>query len=361
MKYQSLRRSWSKATKLVLRTGKAALALQTYARKLAEPQTTPAKPRRGADKKLVRSAPDKALKARLFGSPKAAPPRRGSFKLSRFSGEQGKRSYMLYIPAPTAPSAGSRPLLVMLHGCTQSPADFATGTGMNGLADEFGIIVAYPTQPRSANRNKCWNWYRATDQARDAGEPALIAGIAQQVLRDHGGDAGRVYIAGFSAGGAAAAIVASAYPDVFAAVGVHSGLPIGAARGGLSALVAMRAGSAGQQQSVAMPTIIFHGDDDDVVHPRNGRAVAARAVATFPNLTQTVRKGRAGGNNSYLKNTHRAPNRKSYCEYWAIGGTGHAWSGGNPLGSYTKSTGPDASREMMRFFLQHRLSGAVES
>jgi len=197
------------------------------------------------------------------------------------------------------------PLVIMPHGCTQTLDDFATGTGMNRLADECGLMVAYPAQRVSANRNRCWNWFQPADQARDGGEPALIAGIVRQILRDHPADARRVYIAGLSAAGAAAAIVANAYPDIFAAAGVHSGLPIGAAHDPVSAFLAMCAGSLGSHQSVAMPTIIFHGDADLTVNPRNGRAVAARAFGSFPQLTETVRNSSKGGH-KFGKTAHRA-------------------------------------------------------
>ena len=354
MMYQSLRRTLSRVTKLVRRSSKVALALQKQAVKAAKPVLAKVRPHK---------VKPPTVKPRT-GSPKStanlvttlATPRVGKgsgFKFCPFPTAQGNRSYRLYRPEVVG-SPVPRPLLIMLHGCTQSPDDFARGTGMNRLADEMGFIVAYPTQTRQANRNKCWNWYRTANMARDGGEPAMIVGMTQDIMTHHRVDRSRVYIAGFSAGGAAAAAIAAAYPEIYAAVGVHSGLPVGAARSGLSALVAMRAGSAGVQQSVPMPTIIFHGDKDEVVNPRNGRAIAARAVATFPALTETVKNGKSTA--AFRKTAHRGSNRKSYCEYWAIAGAGHAWSGGNPAGSFAQATGPDASREMMRFFMQHRLA-----
>ena len=339
MLYQSLRRTMSRATKLVRQSSKVALALQKLAVKAAKPVVAKAKPRIAAAK----TTPAKVTSAK--GS---------SFRLCPYPTAKGDRSYRLYLPASAGQAAGVRPLLIMLHGCGQTPTDFATGTRMNRLADDMGFIVVYPTQTRQANRNKCWNWYRDAKTARDGDEPAMIVGMTQDVMAHHRVDRSRVYIAGFSAGGAAAVSIAAAYPMIYAAVGVHSGLPVGAANSGLSALVAMRAGSAGVKQSAPMPTIIFHGDKDEVVNPRNGRAIAARAVATFPALTEMVKNGKSTG--GYRKTAHRGSNRKSYCEYWSISGAGHAWSGGNPAGSFAQASGPDASREMIRFFKQHRLT-----
>ena len=356
MSYQSLRRSLSTATKLFRRSRKAALALQKQAVKAVQPVTAKPKP--------VRARPTKAKPESL--APKSAAYLRPAaarspavkdmnFKTCPFPTARGNRSYKLYGPDVAGPPV-PRPLLIMLHGCSQSADDFARATGMNRQADDMGFIVAYPTQTQQANRNKCWNWYRPVDQGRGNTEPAMIVGMTRDIMAQHPVDRSRVYIAGFSAGGAAAVAIAAAYPGIYAAVGVHSGLPVGAARAGLSALVAMQAGSAGVQLSVPMPTIIFHGDDDAVVNPRNGRALAARAVATFPALTKTVKNGKSAG--MFHKTTYRGPNRKSCCEYWTIAGAGHVWSGGNPAERFAQATGPDASAEMVRFFLQHRLAVA---
>lgn len=265
-----------------------------------------------------------------------------------------QRDYKLYIPAkrPAAPM----PLIVMLHGCTQTPDDFAAGTDMNALAEQHGLLVAYPAQPAGANANKCWNWFKPDDQGRDRGEPALIAGLTRDILRAHPVDPSRVYIAGLSAGGAAAAIVATAYPDLFCAAAVHSGLPVGAAGDIPSALSAMRTGAAGRPQTSAVPTIVIHGTADSTVHPRNGTAVVTQALCAFPGLQSKVARSASEGGRSIRQTRYIRSDGRSMCEHWEIEGAGHAWAGGRAAGSFTDPRGPAASQEILRFFRQHRLA-----
>jgi poly(hydroxyalkanoate) depolymerase family esterase len=247
----------------------------------------------------------------------------------------------------------------MLHGCTQSPDDFAAGTRMNDLAEEQTFLVAYPAQDVSANASKCWNWFNAGDQQRDQGEPSLIAGITRQIMQDFAVEPGRVYIAGLSAGGAAAAIMGSAYPDLYAAIGVHSGLACGAASDLPSAFEAMHQGrSSGvcepcrhEESGRAVPTIVFHGDRDMIVNPVNGDQVIAHSKAAT-DLRITVTCGESLGGMSYTRTVHADETGQPILEQWVLHGAGHAWSGGSSAGSYTEPRGPDASREMMRFFLQ---------
>ena len=214
----------------------------------------------------------------------------GKFIEATCSNAAGTRAYKLYIPSRYQGQA--LPLVVMLHGCTQSPDDFAAGTRMNLIAEEQTCLVAYPAQPSDANPAKCWNWFRPGDQRRGQGEPSLIADITRKIMREYSVDPNRVYIAGLSAGGAAAAIMGATYPDLYAAVGVHSGLACGAANDLPSAFVAMRQGdladslgssdvSSDLRNGPAVPIIVFHGDRDTTVHPRNGDHVIARSIRTI--------------------------------------------------------------------------------
>ena len=279
-------------------------------------------------------------------------PEGASFTTATYTNPAGTREYRLYIPANRN---DERPaLIVMLHGCAQTPDDFAAGTKMNALAEEHGFLVAYPRQNLRANIRQCWNWFRPEDQRRGAGEPSIIAGITEDIVRQHGVDPKRVYIAGLSAGGAAAAIMGDAYPDLYAGVGVHSGLPAAAARDLASAFDAMRLGAKVQQPSAKLvPTIIFHGERDMIVHPSNGEAVAAKALGGAHGLNQKTEQGRVAGGRAYVRVSYAAESGRTMCELWRIPEGGHAWSGGCRSGSHTDPLGPDASREMVRFFFQH--------
>jgi poly(hydroxyalkanoate) depolymerase family esterase len=288
-------------------------------------------------------------------------PEGGRFIERSYTNSAGTRSYKLYIPSGY--SGQAVPLMVMLHGCTQSPDDFATGTRMNELAEEHTFLVAYPAQAGNANMQKCWNWFQAADQQRGRGEPSLIAGITSQVVDEYEVAEGRVYVAGMSAGGAMAAIMGATYPDLYAAVGIHSGLAPGSAHDLSSAFTAMRQGgpvvahkgvlSEGSQE--VLPTIIFHGDGDTTVHPRNGDRLLALLARDGNGSSPRVRtrQGRVPGGYEYTRFTYRDAEGRDLVERWSVHGLGHAWSGGSYPGSYTDPRGPDASAEMVRFFGQH--------
>ncbi|NUB08586.1 PHB depolymerase family esterase [Azospirillum sp. Vi22] len=277
-----------------------------------------------------------------------------SFTAASYGNAAGTRSYKLYVPANRR-GGQPLPLVVMLHGCTQSPDDFAAGTRMNQLAEEHGCLVVYPEQPSSANAQRCWNWFNPADQRRGDGEPSLIAGITRRVMSDHAVDADRVFVAGLSAGGAAAAILGAAYPDLYTAIGVHSGLPQGAAHDLPSAFAAMRqgGGATGRPFARPVPTIVFHGDRDSTVHPRNADDVIAQSGASAAGAPTTVEHGRVPGGHGYTRRLLMDASGHALCEQWTIQGAGHAWAGGSPAGSYTDPRGPDASREMLRFFLEN--------
>jgi poly(hydroxyalkanoate) depolymerase family esterase len=265
-----------------------------------------------------------------------------------FANEAGTRSYKLYVPSGYKGEA--LPLVVMLHGCTQSPDDFAAGTRMNECAEEHTFLVAYPAQPRSANPSKCWNWFNGDEQRRGCGEPSLIAGITRRIMRDFPVETGRVYVAGLSAGGAAAAIMGATYPDLYAAIGVHSGLACGAARNLPSALAAMRQGGGGlagpsSGRTTIVPTIGFHGDADKTVNPVNGDQVIAQAMPPAILDTKIIR-GKAAGGVSYIRTIQADGTGRSMVEQWVLHGIGHAWSGGSPAGSYTDARGPDATSSL---------------
>jgi poly(hydroxyalkanoate) depolymerase family esterase len=295
-------------------------------------------------------------------------PERGGPRFEEFSfaSADGSRAYKLYVPGGY--DGTPLPLVVMLHGCTQSPEDFAAGTRMNDLAEEQIFLVAYPAQPQSANSSKCWNWFNTGDQHRDRGEPALIAGITRQVMRDFNVASDRVYVAGLSAGGAAAAIMGVNYPDLYAAIGVHSGLACGAASDVSSAFTAMRqgAGTIGtgsqghSQRRGTVPTIVFHGDRDMTVSAINSDQVIAQSKGDLELFPTTIH-GEAAGGIKFTRTVESDSAGHAVLEQWTLHGAGHAWSGGSKDGSFTDPRGPDASREMVRFFRdhKHRAAGAA--
>ncbi len=245
----------------------------------------------------------------------------------------------------------------MMHGCTQSAEDFAAGTRMNELAEEATFLVAYPEQTASANTQKCWNWFKRGDQQRDRGEPSLIAGITRQIMHEYTIDRERVYVAGMSAGAAAAAVLGATYPDIYAAVGAHSGLVCGLAQDVRSAFAVMKSGDGPRRSpetDVPIATIVFHGDCDTTVNKGNSDRFADNLL--MPAYAKRIEEGRASGGHAYTKTVYTDASGRSVLEQWIVHGAGHAWSGGSSAGSYTDVRGPDASREMVRFFLAHRLA-----
>lgn len=270
----------------------------------------------------------------------------------------GTRGYKLFVPALA--DGGARPLVVMLHGCKQDPDDFAAGTRMNQLAQTHGFLVAYPAQSKRANGGNCWNWFEPEQQVREGAEPALIAGIVADIGREHALDPRRIFVAGLSAGAAMAVILGQTYPELFAAVAAHSGLPVGAAHDVASAFAAMHgnAGAPAARSAAAQAptrTIVFHGEADATVAPGNGLAIVAQALAAFARKGVALRRAQqsgASGGRSWTCTEHVDDFGVVQVEECLVRGGGHAWYGGSPQGSYTDAGGPDASREIVRFFLQ---------
>jgi poly(hydroxyalkanoate) depolymerase family esterase len=308
---------------------------------------------------LPRFVHDSAPLMKFHKAPRVPVPDGAVFLARTFTCEAGARDYKIYVPS--CKTRRKRPLIVMLHGCSQNPDDFALGTAMNGLAEEHNFIVAYPAQSVSANPSVCWNWFKRTDQLRDLGEPSIIAGMTRTIMAEFGIDSGRVYIGGLSAGGAMAAIMSTTYPELFAATAIHSGLAYGSASDMVTAFAAMRGASSsaapargkGHRKSAngRGRIIVFHGAADQSVHPSNAEMILADARAGLTgSARETQQEGVTGGRpyrRIVIDDAHGVP----HLEYWSIEGLGHAWSGGSPEGSYTDQQGPDASREMLRFFL----------
>jgi poly(hydroxyalkanoate) depolymerase family esterase len=279
---------------------------------------------------------------------------KGKFLTASCTNDAGSRAYKVYVPRGFHGQA--LPLIVMLHGCKQNPGDFAAGTGMNAIADDANCFVVYPAQAQTANGSNCWSWFKADDQQRDRGEPSIIADITRDVISRHHIDPSRVYVAGLSAGGAMAAIMAVRYPELYAAVGVHSGLPVGAAHDLPSAFAAMKKGTTTKDRQSAreapIPIIVFHGDRDRTVHPSNSDQVLAQCIERNETVV-TIEKGQVPQGRAYTRIVQRDCNGKAIAEQWIVHGAGHAWSGGSLRGSYTDPKGPNAAREMLRFFSMH--------
>ncbi|KFI08123.1 esterase [Massilia sp. BSC265] len=290
--------------------------------------------------------------------------RRGaSFISDHYHADTGSLPFKLFIPSSYAGEPTS--LIVMLHGCGQDADDFAVGTGMNELAEHHGFLVAYPEQPCEANWNRCWNWFNGANHRRGQGEPRLLAGLTRKIMADYAVDKTRVYAAGLSSGGAMAVILGRTYPDIFTAVGCHSGLAHGSATDSAGAFTAMRDGAAmpalAQEcmQHAGVPLIVFHGDMDTTVNIRNSATLVQQTIASY--IMHELQQGQAVAVSEekgerigrvFTRRVHRGARGKIVAEQWTLHGSGHAWSGGSLRGSYTDSRGPAASEEILRFFKQ---------
>jgi poly(hydroxyalkanoate) depolymerase family esterase len=299
---------------------------------------------------------DSAPFMKLRKAPTVPVPDGAAYLTRTFTCEAGSRDYTLYVPSQRG--RRKRPLIIMLHGCTQNSDDFAVGTGMNRLAEKHDFIAAYPGQAVSANQTACWNWFNLANQMRDVGEPSIIAGMTRTIMAEYDIDAERVYVAGLSAGGAMAAIMSATYPDLYAATGIHSGLAYGTATDIASAFAAMKGTprltprkSHAKRANGRVRTIVFHGTLDHKVHPSNAELILAEARAGLSDSGREMRHDGSAGGRAYTRTVITDARGVPHVEYWVIEGLGHAWSGGSPEGSHTDQHGPDASREMLRFFL----------
>jgi poly(hydroxyalkanoate) depolymerase family esterase len=303
------------------------------------------------------------------------------WKRSTYDDGHGRFRYAVYVPQ-RLPRHRRVPVMVVLHGCTQSADDAAAGTRMNAMADRCGFVVVYPEQREENNRQRCWNWYLPEHQVRGSGEPAAIAGIVAQVLGSDIAakpDRSRVYVVGLSAGGSMATIMGATYPDLFAGVGIHSGLSYGAARTVPGALASMKLGGPdpaerGRQAYAAMgeharmvPAVVIHGVADQTVSVKNGDRVVRQWLTANQHASSSslvldadrpddVHDGYSTGGLRYDARTWNDRFGRPLVQYWLVAGLGHAWSGGSPAGSYTDPAGPDATAVMWNFLREHRLA-----
>ena len=301
--------------------------------------------------------------AALTMTTSAAAQTAGTFEWHTYTGEAGTRRYKLFVPLTVA-AAASRPapLVVMLHGCTQDPDDFARGTRFNALAAEAGAIVAWPEQTSQHNPQKCWSWYDPAHQAPGRGEPALVAGIAREVMAAHAVDPRRVYVVGVSAGAAMAVNTAAAYPELFAAVASHSGIPYRAAGDVPHAIQVMHGGSPDPailayalQDALGgrrLPLFALHGAADAVVVATNSRQLAAQWAGVL-GLSASAPERVTEGGLGVERTRWTAADGSTAVELAIVDGLGHAWSGGSPEGTFTDARGPDAARLVLDFLLAH--------
>ncbi|GHA86132.1 extracellular catalytic domain type 1 short-chain-length polyhydroxyalkanoate depolymerase [Cognatilysobacter bugurensis] len=285
----------------------------------------------------------------------------GEFLHATYRNARGEREYRLYRPVGYAEAGRAMPLIVMLHGCAHTPENFALGTRMNVLADRLGFLVAYPRQTVGENRAKCWNWYRPDHQTANEGEPSILAGITREIMSTHRVDPDRIFVAGLSAGASMAAILGHTCPTLFRAIGVHSGTPYLSAHSAPSALATLtgrgfhKSGPEQPVPALPVPMIVFQGDHDHVVNPVNADALVRQSAGG--KLDGVSEQGRVLDGHSYNREIFTDAAGRARIERWTVHGSGHAWSGGHPDGAYTDPKGPDASAEMVRFFLEASEAG----
>jgi poly(hydroxyalkanoate) depolymerase family esterase len=320
-----------------------------------------AKPRATPDVRAVSAASTArvaAAKPRVVAEPPAVAP--GKWLSGHAPNETGQRmSYWLYLPN-NLPEKGM-PLVVMLHGCQQTATQFAQGTRMNLHAEKVGCAVLYPQQLVSSHPHRCWKWYeRATQDG--GGDVPTIVGIINKVLTHCDIDRSRIYAAGISAGAGMANILALNHPDLFAAVGLHSGPVFGAGHSTLGALSVMKSGAVGLRADTAaheilqrhpqfpgMPAILLQGESDNVVKSVNQIQLTRQSLLLnrLSGPAKITHKGRYRLHDYYQ-------GRKLMLRVAQVDKLEHAWSGGDPSLAFNDRSGPNASKMMLEFFARHR-------
>jgi poly(hydroxyalkanoate) depolymerase family esterase len=285
----------------------------------------------------------------------------GSFLVQRLRDQ----TYWLHLPASSETSA-SLPLIVMLHGCGQTAAEFAQGTRMNQQAQ--GCVMLYPEQSRAANSMRCWNWFEPEALA-GGGEAAMIVQLIRDAQSRHPIDPSRCYVVGLSAGACMAALLCSAYGNLFAGCAMHSGLMAQAASSLAQAVQYMRQGvepaafTCSVERTLAAigngahttPTLIIHGSTDAVVNPVNAQQIAEqlRLVNTRPHAPAAEpvfdsERWIEGSGRPYRQQQMSLEGRL-LLRTIMIEGLGHAWSGGDPRHDYFDPIGPDATGLILDF------------
>jgi poly(hydroxyalkanoate) depolymerase family esterase len=265
----------------------------------------------------------------------ASPPAGGQLaEVTEFGANPGGLSMLVYLPTNMAPGS---PLIVLLHGCGQVARKFGADTGWIALAERLRIPLILPEQLDENNRGRCFNWFRPTDAGRGLGEALSIQQMVATAVERFECDPDRVFIAGLSAGGAMAAALLAAYPDVFAAGAVVAGLPVGAASSAGEALRRMaEAGPARPPSGWAdqvrhagpigyrgpWPRLsIWHGEADRVVDPANARLIATQ-WSTLHGLDQVATETTpVGGMRRARWNTGGPP----VVELWCVPELAHEW------------------------------------
>lgn len=258
----------------------------------------------------------------------------------------------MYVPE----RAVTGPLVVALHGCWQTPEDFALGTRLNDAAERRGLVVLYPRQDRRDNVYRCWNWFMP--EAAGGGETAALLELTRGVRAERAAQAPRVIVLGFSAGGFMAVNLACADPGLVAGVGVASGGAYHCGVGSEGAIQCMRGlrtdGGAAARACLAatgaralnVRASLWHGGADAVVSPANLAALE----------TMFTRVGGATAMATELRDgavwaVHRDARGAPVVETWLVPAMGHAWSGGDARGTHTWPPGPDATARMLDFLL----------